>query len=51
MNIRKRANIQIGFNKVRPKEIDRLEEHRKGGIIRGHWNIKKLDVTVWGGLT
>jgi hypothetical protein len=51
LNIRKRKKKKKGFNKVRPKERDHLEEQRKCGRIRGHWNIKKLDVTVWGGLT
>jgi hypothetical protein len=49
-NIRKRTYTQIGFNKVSPKETDRLEVPGTDRRIRVHWNLKKLCENLWSGL-
>ena len=49
-DVRWGAKVQIDFNKFSAKERDHLEELGTNGSIRVHWNLNKLDESLWNGL-
>ena len=38
---------QYGFNNCSPKERDHLEELERDVRIRDHWNLKKVDKSLF----